>query len=113
MSNTTELGLFFDYDEYYQKDEGFYPQITIPTSSKQFSKIFVLFALNGERFLQNSGPAISGFYDNHGDNVLKALNAHFGTKCMTIVNFGGRVVHPTYLETTTFKIIARRRGFSI
>jgi len=109
---TTEIGLFFDYSEYYDKEEGFYPQISIPTTSKQFSKIFIKFALRDGRFLQHSGPAISGFYDNHGENILNVLNAHFGSNCSVIVNFGGRIVHPTFFETTTFKIIARRRCFS-
>lgn len=108
-----EIPLFFDYNEYYIKEEGFYPQITLPKTGNQFSKIFIKFSLRNNAFEQNSGPAISGFYENYGEDILKELNNNFNTNIKYIVNFGGRVVHPTYFENSTFKIITKGRCFSI
>lgn len=108
-----ELSLFYDYEEYTIKGEGFYPQLSIPRCEK-FLKKNIFFKLENNIFYQYSGPAISGFYEKQGEEVLKALNKQHGANppAEVILNSGGRQVHPTDFERSTFKIITKKRCYS-
>jgi hypothetical protein len=111
MATTIELGLFFDYNEYYVKEEGFYPQLSIPKNI-QFSKLHIKFILKNEMWCQTSGPAIAGFYENTGEEILRKLNELGNISAIQIMNYGGRIIHPTEYQNATFKIITKKRCFS-
>lgn len=87
--------------------DGFYPRLS-PSASAS-SKRTVLFTLqmfdNRLSWCQKSGPAIIGFDDNIGVQLLVSLNMEGGHCHATrIVNSGGRTIFPRG-PNSTYRIL--------
>jgi hypothetical protein len=51
---------------------------------------------------QVSGPAIAGFTQRDGEQLLQSLNGDTQFKANVISNFGGRIIYPATINTTHY-----------
>jgi hypothetical protein len=96
---------------YYNKTDldqgnGFYPQMAV-LYGQMYSNMYVRFRLFIYMDLcygwtQVSGPAIAGFTQRDGEQLLQSLNGDTQFKANVISNFGGRIIYPATINTTHY-----------